>query len=259
MIGRVDFRRNGACTNMSGRKSFKIRFESRTHARTVVVNHDMPADEVRNRLGLPLFDRCIMLHAGADGSTEELLKQLEPTFVHGLAPFMSRHNIPVIDGATRAGFVGMMGKSRAATGGTFPLIGVAPFDVVLYPGGSEVGHRVPLDEYHTHFVLVRGGGWGVESDILIGLGRILAKQSVALLINGGEIVRKEARMHARAGTPLLVLEGSGRVADQLVDALKRGTSDNVLRETIQIGVVRTCTPQTLLAELKDLLDIEDES
>jgi hypothetical protein len=105
---------------------------------------------------------------------------------------------------------------------------------------------------------VKGGQFGVESEILIGLGRAIARNPIALLINGGEIVRKEARMVARMGIPMLVMEGSGRLADELVTAVrKRETSSDILRETIQIGVIRTCTAETLIPELKDLLDIED--
>jgi hypothetical protein len=86
----------------------------------------------------------------------------------------------------------------------------------------------------------------------------LSKNPISLFINGGEVVRREARMNARRGIPLLVMEGSGRLADELVIALrKRETSSDILRETIQIGVIRTCTAETLIPELKNLLGIKE--
>jgi hypothetical protein len=241
---------------MSVGKPFKLRLGG-GHARTVTVDYNAKPEEIRNRLRLPQFEHAILLHAGADKSTQELMDKLEPTFREQLAPLASKYNIPMIDGGTNSGFVGMMGKARAASRGTFPLIGVTPLDNAALPNlTGEM--RYALEQNHTHVVLVKGGQFGVESEILIGLGRAIARNPIALLINGGEIVRKEARMVARMGIPMLVMEGSGRLADELVTAVrKRETSSDILRETIQIGVIRTCTAETLIPELKDLLDIED--
>lgn len=236
-------------------KPFKLRIGV-GHARTVTVNFDADPDEVRNRLRLPMFEHAILLHAGADKSTKELMEKLEPTFREELAPLASKYHIPLLDGGTDSGFVGMMGKARAASGGTFPLIGVTPLQNAAIQN-LEGETRYELEENHTHVVLVKGGEFGIESQMLVGLGRAISKNPIALFINGGEIVRKEARMVARMGIPLLVMEGSGRLADELVVALrKRETSSDILRETIQIGVIRTCTAGTLIPELKDLLGIK---
>jgi hypothetical protein len=185
------------------------------------------------------------------------MKKLEPTFRNELAPLASKHQIAMIDGGTASGFVGMMGQARAASRGTFPLIGVTPLENTALPSLSGED-RYELEAHHTHIVLVKGGHFGIESEVLIGLGQALSKNPIALFINGGEVVRREARMNARRGIPLLVMEGSGRLADELVMALrKRETSSDILRETIQIGVIRTCTAETLIPELKNLLGIKE--
>jgi hypothetical protein len=241
---------------MSGRKSFKIHFDSGTHARTVTVKPDDDPKEVRARLRLSEHDHALLMHAGAGGATADLLEQLKPTFREVLAPLAQKHQIAVLDGATRAGFVGMMGKARAEIDGTFPLIGVAPLSGVQIPGGPNNGERFPLDDYHSHFVLVKDGGFGVESHMLIGLGKALARHPVALFINGGEVSRREVLMHARSSTPILVLAGSGRLADEIVDALKRGTSDDLLKETLRVGHIRVCTPDSLAERLTQMLSLE---
>lgn len=244
---------------MSGRKSFTIRFGGVANIRTITVDPTTDPEDIRHRLRLPSVTRVIQMHVGADNSTAEILERLWPTFRDQLAPLAEKHQIAVIDGATTGGFVGMMGRARSAIKGTFPLIGVAPVENVLYPGGPTGENRYPLDEHHSHFVLVKGsGGFGIESETILKLGKLLSPRRVALLINGGQIVRREARMNAYGGTPLLVMEGSGRLADELALALKRGTSDDMLRETISVGMIRTCTEQTLVTELIDLMGLNAE-
>ena len=70
-------------------------------------------------------------------------------------------------------------------------------------------------------------------------------------------MRREALMHARAGNDLLVLSGSGRVADEIVDGLKRGTSNNILQETLALGRIQVCTPETITSHLMALLHVAD--
>lgn len=240
---------------MSGRRFFKLRLGDSTHARTVTVNPGEDAELIRSRLRLPVTDYIIALHAGAAHSNGDMMDRLEPVFREHLAPFASRYSIPIIDGGTKSGFVGMMGDARAASGGTFPLIGVLPLANAPVAGADESTEKAELEHNHTHLVLVKGGEFGIESETFVRLARALGRQPVALIINGGEIVRREARMSAALGTPILVLEGSGRLADELSDALKRGTNNEMLRETIAEGIVHTCTPETLIGELKKLLHI----
>ena len=45
---------------------------------------------------------------------------------------------------------------------------------------------------------------------------------VAILVNGGAIAADEALQSVRNGWPLLVIEGSGRFADELSTALRDG-------------------------------------
>ncbi len=247
---------------MSGRRSFNIRF-GRSNIRTVTVEPDADADEVRARLRLPIYDCAILMHVGAGSSTAEIIKKLEPTFREQLAPLAEKYNIAVIDGATNSGFVGMMGAARAAIGGKFPLIGIMPLHYAKLPNLSgealDSHERHEIEQNHTDLILVKGDHYGVESDLMVRFGKLIGKRVVAVLINGGEIVRKEARLNAIAKNPLLVLQGSGRVADELAEAFKRGTDDDALKETIEIGIIRITTIETFISDLKDLLGLERPS
>jgi hypothetical protein len=219
------------------------------------VTRDEEADSIRNRLRLAQSEYIIALHAGAGGSADDMIERLDPIFREHLAPFATKHRIPIIDGGTTSGFVGMMGRARAATHGTFPLIGVMPLANAPIDSSEADAEKAELEHNHTHLVLVKGGAFGVESEVFVRLARALGRRPVALIINGGEIVRHEARLSASLGTPILVLEGSGRLADELIDAVKRGTNNEMLRATIEEGIIHSCTPDTLIVELKRLLRI----
>jgi hypothetical protein len=236
-------------------EAFTIQFADGHTARAARVSAYISPEEAATLLGLGRFPAALSIHGGAAGTTPEVIQELKATFHEQLAPLASKYHIPVMDGGTTSGVVGIMGAARAETQATFPLIGVAPADTTSYPKGPTDGKRESLDPAHTHFALITGGSWGIESHLLVNLGRALAFRRLALLINGGDIVRREALLHARAGNQLLVLSGSGRVADEIVDALKRGSSNNILQETIAIGKIQTCTPETLTDHVIQMLHL----
>ncbi|MHB8625366.1 MAG: hypothetical protein ACYDBJ_15060 [Aggregatilineales bacterium] len=236
-------------------EAFTFHFADGHTARAARVSAYTSPEEVAMLLGLGRFPASLTIHGGAASTSPDAIEALRGTFHDQLAPLASKYHLPVLDGGTTSGVVGMMGASRAEEHGTFPLIGVVPADTALYPNGPTNGVREPLDPAHTHFALVTGGGWGIESNLLVNLGRAMAFRRVALLINGGEIARHEALLHARAGNQLLVLAGSGRVADEIVDALKRGSSDDILKETVAIGRIQTCTRETLTEHLIQMLHL----
>jgi hypothetical protein len=59
---------------------------------------------------------------------------------------------------------------------------------------------------------------------MLELARAFNAPTVAILVNGGAIAADEALQSVRNGWPLLVLEGSGRFADELSAAVRDGQS-----------------------------------
>jgi len=244
-------------------EAFTIQFDNGQRSRAAKVSARVPPYEVITLLGLQRARAAITIHAGAAGTSPEIIDSLKDIFHEQLAPLATRYQIVMLDGGTASGVVGMMGTARQATNGTFPLVGVAPLGKVTYPDFTLVPLSTPdtpLDDNHTHFALVDGEDWGTESWLLISLARALAIRRAVLLINGGEIVRHEALMHARAGNDLLVMAGSGRVADEIVTAIESGHSDDtVIRALLATGRAHICTPDTLTPLLVKILGLPDES
>jgi hypothetical protein len=178
-----------------------------------------------------------------------------------LSRFAEEQHVAVVDGGTTAGVMGLLGFARKRRGYHFPLVGVAPEARVEYPGHDPATKQAELDPNHSHFVLVDGEDFGAESDLLASLGWALSGEGqqpiLGIVINGGAIVKQEA--HARAtGTPrfpLLVLEGSGRFADELADAHRAGTSDDpVLRDILLAGTLHVLPMNTSAESMRKWLE-----
>src|SRR5262249_45713371 len=99
------------------------------------------------------------------------------------------------------------------------LVGVAPAGAVTYPGGPGGDERVPLDPFHTHFVLAGSAEWGSETDLLFGVAEALAGRgrTAAVLAGGGAVAKPEVRESGRRGWPVLVLSGTGGLADEIAE------------------------------------------
>jgi hypothetical protein len=113
---------------------------------------------------------------------------------------------------------------------------------VTYPGGPPVvgNDSAPLDPNHSHFVLVDGKEWGSETETLFELAAAFNVPVLAILVNGGAIAKDELLQSVRRNWPVIVIEGSGRLADE-VAGLKKEPSpieDPALAEIIEEGDLR---------------------
>jgi hypothetical protein len=102
------------------------------------------------------------------------------------------------------------------------LLGIAPKGKIMHPeitGASAVSDGAPLEPNHSHFVLVERNDWGGETTTMLELARAFNTPIAAILVNGGAIAADEALQSVRNGWQLLVVEGSGRFADELSAAV----------------------------------------
>jgi hypothetical protein len=178
--------------------------------------------------------RPVMVQVGGAGGLSlagEAVSPLRELF-HALAGAADAAGATVVDGGTDAGVMAFMGRARAEVGATFPLLGVAAEGTVdLTPppllGGEGKGGRggrgEVLEPHHTHFLLVPGERWGDESPWIARVATLLAGEapSVTVLVHGGEISRQDVAHSLAAGRPVLVIAGTGRLADELAGSQER--------------------------------------
>ena len=132
-------------------------------------------------------------------------------------------NAVVICGGTDMGVMAEIGQMRGKSGYTFPLVGIAPEELVTWTDGPQSTKflwwgekRWPLEPHYTHFILVPGSRFGDESPWIVDTAALLSKghQSVTILINGGEVSRKDIELSVEHGRPVIALSRTGRLADE---------------------------------------------
>lgn len=172
-------------------------------------------------LGEPRMTLVIV--GGASGLDADQQVQLDSLFHRVLAPLAEEMQLYVVDGGTDAGVMRLMGHARTAIHGTFPLIGVAPRSLVHLPD-RPVSHpdASTLEPNHTHCILVPGDNWGDESPWISELATCLSgdHESMTILINGGSVTVQDAYASVNAGREIVIIAGSGRIADDIVEALR---------------------------------------
>jgi SLOG in TRPM, prokaryote len=142
---------------------------------------------------------------------------LEPGLAERLFPLVAaavavtaEHRAAIVTGGTDAGVLHLV---RLA-------VGVAPDGLVTRarPGPDEArdeGDRVPVAPQLDVLVRVPGSTWGDETPALASIvGRLAGRfPAVVLLIGGGDVSRRELVEHLSAGLSIVVVAGSGRLAD----------------------------------------------
>jgi hypothetical protein len=130
----------------------------------------------------------------------------------------------VIGGGTNLGVMAEIGQIRSEKGYKFPLIGVAPEELVTWPGGPRNTRflwwgkqRWQLESHYSHFILVPGSNFGDESPWIVDVTTLLSKdhKSVTILMNGGEVSRKDIELSLDMGRPVIALSRTGGLADEL--------------------------------------------
>lgn len=183
-------------------------------------------DDVANFLdttGLGVACMTLVIVGGASGLDDDQQTQLDGLFRRVLAPLAQEMQLYVVDGGTDAGVMRLMGQARAAINGDFPLIGVAPQALVNLPD-QPVSHpdASTLEPNHTHCILVPGEQWGDESRWISEIATYLSgkHESMTILINGGSVTVRDAYASVAAGREIVIIAGTGRIADDIVNALR---------------------------------------
>jgi hypothetical protein len=202
-----------------------ISFENGSRAVVVTAPRDASARAILDALGIVSPSAVILLFGGAAGLDDSRKAHLATLFAEGVTPVAAELGALIIDGGTQSGVMAIMGEAVAQHPGKCQLLGIAPKGKIAHPeivGAPAVSDGAPLEPHHSHFVLVESAEWGGETTTMLKVARAFNAPIVAVLVNGGAIAADEALQSVRNGWPLLVLEGSGRFADELSAAVRDG-------------------------------------
>lgn len=233
---------------------------------------DVSGEEAVVALALPRPHGVIVLNGGTTELPAELAATLRDTLGKGIARVAVEERLTVVTGGTDAGIFSLFGQALGDDR-TAPCIGVVPAGRVTWPEraspadrGPEDEELVPLEPHHSHFLLVAGDEWGGETEAMLSLADALSADcaSLAVLAGGGAGSRREILGHVRAGRPVIVLAGTGRLADELAGVIADGSPSDP--ETAEIAstdlmtVVDNAEPSPALAQLvRAGLGVKNES
>jgi hypothetical protein len=226
----------------------------------VFAPHMVSGEEAAAALELPRPRGLIVINGGTADLSPDLDAALRRTLGEGLARVAIEEGLTVVTGGTDAGVFALFGEALDDELSA-PCVGVVPDGRVIWPGGEGPG-RMPSDEepvqlepHHSHFLLVEGDEWGVETDAMLALSEALSGgcPSLAVLAGGGAGARREVLAHLRAGREVIVIGGTGRFAERLAEAtVGRGETAEETAEMVASGlitVVDAAEPPSTLANL----------
>jgi hypothetical protein len=223
----------------------------------VLAPQDVSGEEAAAALGLPPPRGVIVLNGGTTEFSATESDLVRHRVSEGVARIAVERELTVVTGGTDAGIFSLFGQALGDER-TAPCVGVVPASLVAWPGraAQAAEDAAPLEPHHSHFLLVSGDEWGVETDAMLALSDALSvgSASVAVLAGGGTGARREAVGHVRAGRTVIVLAGTGRFADELARAVADGRSDDT--ETAEIaasGLVTVVDPTEPSSRLADLV------
>jgi len=184
----------------------------------------------------------LVLVGGASGMSVEEVQQLEQLFEHVVAPTIERLGAVVLDGGTNSGVMRLIGQARAKIAGTFPLLGVCASGTVTYPGCTHAAdHAAELEPNHTHFLLVPGHDWGDESVWIAKAATAIAGTafSCSIVVNGGNITWEDVGHSVAQERQTIVLDGSGRAANELAAELRQEPADGRAAPLVASGFLES--------------------
>lgn len=179
--------------------------------RVVRVAPSEPLTAAVERLGIPAGRPVLILVGGANDVGPAELDAVDKFVQTVVVPVIRSLGTAVVDGGTDSGIMRSLGRAAAATGVDTPLVGVAVAALV------EEGSGTGLEPHHSHVLLVDGREWGDESEALSDVAAQLAAgaPTATVLLNGGEVSRRDVSHSLRRGRPVVVVKNTGRLADEL--------------------------------------------
>jgi hypothetical protein len=199
-----------------------IDFADGARARVARTPPAAPGGELLRALDVPPPRGLVVVNGSTDEIDDERAQLLRGV-VQELARVAAADGLAIVTGGTDAGIFRLLGSVLDTSSVT--AIGVAPAGRVTWPGRLEVpDDAVPLEPHHSHFVLVDGDEWGDETSTMMRLVAAMDVPAVALLAGGGDVARRELLAHVHDGRDVVVLKGSGRLADEVAAGRSRDAS-----------------------------------
>jgi hypothetical protein len=191
------------------------------------------------------------------GNIDEQQADVTRRAIQTISKIAEDMNAAVLCGGTDMGVMAEIGQMRWQNDYKFPLIGIAPEALVTWPDGPRSTkflwwgtQRWQLESHYSHFILVPGSQFGDESPWIVDTATILSKghRSVTILINGGEVSRKDIELSLAHDRPVIALSRTGRLADELASQPNRHRLISVIPANAEQRIIEVVQAELLVNE-----------
>lgn len=200
-----------------------IQFPGRDPARAVFAAPRRTAAALLQQLELTGAQSIVLVIGGAESLDAAIDARLRHLFELGVVRAAGLANAVIVDGGTQSGVMAALGQAAAESDAMVAILGVPPAGRVTWPGDDRtVKGTTELEPNHTHFLLANSAAWGGETPLLFDAIDALrgGEPAVAILAGGGGVSLEEARLAARRGMPMVVIQGTGGTADELAQRIQ---------------------------------------
>jgi len=179
----------------------------------------------------------LLIVGGADQPDAALQEKLKNLFSGVILPSAIEADALVLDGTPPA-TMQLIGNTVAFRRHAPMVVGVVPASCVTFPGSTDHGGGsvTPLNLDHSAFVLVPGDRWGAEFDARYAIARTLCPSLpvIVVVVNGSGDNLTEVLGCVRQEWQVLVVEGTGGLADQIAALKKTADTSSVQAEMAEI-------------------------
>jgi hypothetical protein len=192
-------------------------FANGNNARALYVPRKTQGKDLLNALGVEVPKTLILLATGGEPLDPEVRLRVHQLFNRGVVRAANGISTAIFTNAVNAGPIRLMGNAVAEREAKVPLVGFAAQGQIALPEDGEQDELIPPEPHHSHFVIVEALEFGDEVEVMFSLVHELSEQSpaVLLLVNGNERSCLEALRAIRMNIPVVILDGSGGLADEI--------------------------------------------
>jgi hypothetical protein len=198
-----------------------IVFENGQPAEILHVRQTAQAPEILKALELPKAPAAIIVGGSTAPFNPKLKNRLLDLISRGVVVAALETEAILLDEGTNAGISEIVGQGVADRDRKSKLIGVLSTGIVSSPEEAAAGELKNLDPNHTHFIVNEQAqpGWQAQTLCRLAEAATTNKDWVLTVLVGGETEGAAldlALETVRRGWSLIVIEGSGPLADEIV-------------------------------------------
>jgi hypothetical protein len=212
-------------------ESFETRnilFQNGRSAEILSLRQAMDAADIQKALNFEISQAAIIVAGNTKPFTPRLKNRLTDLLSRGVAQAAADCGAIIIDDGSNSGISEIVGQGVADRGRRTRLVGVLPTGTTITPD-VPVANEKNLDVNHTHFILNEQERPGWQAEAMSRLAEVVScnKDWIMTVLVGGDsdgIAMDMALETVRRNWYLLVIEGSGSLADEIIRLKKQAQS-----------------------------------